>query len=148
MSACAFAGLAAAKRLAGYGYQVTLVDRRNYHLFQSLLYQVAAGGLSPGDIAYPLRTVLKRYQNARVLLAKLVDVDPETQRVLLQAPAEQPLVLGYSQLILATGVAHCYFGNDHWAEHAPELKTVTEALDMRVRVLRAFEAAELATIAA
>jgi NADH dehydrogenase len=141
-----FAGLSAAQSLAGHGHRVTLVDRRNYHLFQPLLYQVASGGLSPGDIAYPLRTVLRRYPSARVMLAELVDVDPQRQEVTLQTSEAPPrlLALRYTQLILATGVGHHYFGNDRWAEHAPGLKTVAESLDIRARVLQAFEAAELA----
>lgn len=116
---------------------VTLVDRRNFHLFQPLLYQVATGGLSPGDISSPLRWVVRRQSNTRVLLAEAVDIDVEHRRVILRDGS-----VGYDTLVVGTGARHHYFGHDGWARWAPGLKTVEDAMDMRGRVLYAFEAAE------
>ncbi|MFO1463820.1 MAG: NAD(P)/FAD-dependent oxidoreductase [bacterium] len=132
-----FGGLYAAQALGKARVQVTLVDRRNFHLFQPLLYQVATGGLSPGDIASPLRAILKRQANTRVLSAEIVDVDPKNQRVLL-VDGE----LEYDYLIVATGASHHYFGHPDWEALAPGLKTVEDALEMRRRIFLAFEAAE------
>jgi NADH:ubiquinone reductase (H+-translocating) len=132
-----FGGLYAARALADAPVQVTLVDRRNFHLFQPLLYQVATGGLSPANIAAPLRNILKRQQNARVLLAEATDLDPACRRVLL-ADGELP----YDTLVVALGSSHHYFGKDEWADLAPGLKTIEDALEMRRRILSAFEAAE------
>jgi len=132
-----FAGLYAALALKRAPVQVTLIDRRNFHLFQPLLYQVATGTLSPGDIASPLRGVLKRQRNTQVLLAEVVDVDAVQRRVVLSDGE-----LGYDTLIVATGSSHHYFGNEQWASLAPGLKTVEDALEMRRRILLAFEAAE------
>jgi NADH dehydrogenase len=132
-----FGGLAAARRLAGAPLEVTIVDRRNHHLFQPLLYQVATAGLSPGDIAYPIRAILRLQENARVLLAAVVAIDTERREVRLADGT-----LGYDFLILAAGAGHAYFGHDAWEEHAPGLKTLEDALAIRRRILLAFEKAE------
>ncbi len=132
-----FGGLYAAQRLAKAPVEVTLVDRRNFHLFQPLLYQVATGGLSPGDIASPLRAVLNRQKNTRVLQAEVTDFDLERRRVLLKDGA-----LPYDTLIVAAGAQSHYFGREDWAEQAPGLKSVEDALEIRRRVFLAFEAAE------
>ncbi len=131
-----FAGLYAARSL-GKEVHLTLIDRRNFHLFQPLLYQVATGGLSPGDIASPLRAILNRNPNAHVVTAEIVGFDPVGRKVLL-ADGEVP----YDTLIVATGVTHDYFGKSDWAERAPGLKTIEDATEMRRRILLAFEAAE------
>lgn len=133
-----FGGLYAAQTLGRAKVQVTLIDRRNFHLFQPLLYQVATGGLSPGDIASPLRGVLKRQRNTTVLLGEVSDIDPDQQQVCLK----DGQTISYDSLIVATGVSHHYFGKDEWAEVAPGLKTVEDALEMRRRIFSAFEAAE------
>ena len=134
-----FGGLSAAKALRRAPVDVTLIDRRNFHLFQPLLYQVATGALSPADISAPLRSVLRRQRNTRVLLDEVVGIDARARRVrLTQGTCD------YDTLIVATGAHHQYFGNDAWAEHAPGLKTVEDATQMRSRILRAFEAAERA----
>lgn len=132
-----FAGLEAARRLRGAPVRVTVVDRRNHHLFQPLLYQVATAGLNPADIASPIRKILRWQQNAEVLLAEATGVDPERRLVLL-ADGE----LSYDFLVVATGTTHSYFGRDDWAAFAPGLKTVEDALEIRRRILFAFEAAE------
>lgn len=132
-----FGGLKAAKALKRGAVRVTLIDKRNFHLFQPLLYQVATGGLSPGDIAYPLRSALAGSKHIQVLAAEVVDILPESKRVMLRDGE-----LSYDSLIVATGVAHHYFGRDEWAAKAPGLKTVEEALAIRRRILLAFEAAE------
>ena len=136
-----FGGLAAAKRLAGKPVDVTLVDRRNYHLFQPLLYQVATAALSPADIAAPIRSILSRAGNVAVLLDEVTGIDPIRDRVSLASGRE----LDFNYLILATGARHSYFGNDHWAAHAPGLKSIDDALDIRRRVLLALEHAETET---
>ena len=140
-----FAGLQAVRGLRGVDVEVTLVDRRNFHLFQPLLYQVATGALSPGEIAYPLRGILARQDNARVVLADVAAIDLPAQRVLLrgQAGGAGPAELAYDSLIVAAGAAHCYFGHEAWASHAPGLKTVEDAWEIRRRILTAFEAAEV-----
>ena len=133
-----FGGLYAAKALGNTrGIAVTLVDRRNFHLFQPLLYQVATAGLSPGDIASPLRGVLRRFKNITVLMAEVTGFDLERQVVRL-AGGEIP----YDTLIVAAGSRHSYFGNDRWEAVAPGLKTIEDALDIRRRIFLAFEAAE------
>jgi NADH dehydrogenase len=134
-----FAGLNAARRLDDPRIELTLVDRRNFHLFQPLLYQVATGGLSPAEICAPLRAVLHRQEGTRVLLEEAVDVDVAGRRVVLERGS-----LPYDTLIVATGSSHHYFGHPEWAERAPGLKTVEDATTIRSRVLRAFEEAELA----
>jgi NADH dehydrogenase len=135
-----FAGLYAAKSLAKPSVHVTLIDKRNFHLFQPLLYQVATGNVSPGDVASSLRAVFSRRKNVRVLLAEMLDVLPEEHKVLL---SDGELV--YDTLIVATGVVPHYFGHDAWSPSATGLKTVEDALLMRARVLGAFEAAERET---
>ena len=132
-----FGGLTAARTLAGAPVGVTVVDRRNHHLFQPLLYQVATASLSPGDIAYPIRSILRRQKNAEVLLADAVAVDPASRAVVL-ADGRLP----YDFLILATGARHAYFGHDDWEAHAPGLKSLEDALEIRRRILLAFEKAE------
>ncbi|MGH7477266.1 MAG: NAD(P)/FAD-dependent oxidoreductase [Longimicrobiales bacterium] len=132
-----FAGLNCARRLRRAPVRVTVVDRHNYHLFQPLLYQVATASLSPGDIAWPLRSVLRRQRNAEVWLGEVVAVDPERRRVQLRDG-----VLTYDYLIVATGATHAYFGHTEWAELAPGLKTIDDALEVRRRFLLAFESAE------
>jgi len=136
-----FAGLFAAQNLAHAKVKVTLVDKRNFHLFQPLLYQVATGGLSPGDIASPLRAILSRQKNATVLQARVTDLDPKAKTLIF----EDGNTLNFDYLILATGVRHHYFGNDQWAHNAPGLKTIENALDIRQRVLTAYERAEKET---
>ena len=132
-----FAGLHAARALRRAPVQVTVVDRHNYHLFQPLLYQVATAGLSPGDIASPIRWILRRQENVRVLLAEVLAVDPVARQVVLDEG-----VLPYDYLILATGNRHSYFGHDEWEPSAPGLKDLDDALEIRRRVLVAFERAE------
>ncbi len=135
-----FAGLEVARRLRKSPVDVTLVDRHNYHLFQPLLYQVATGGLSPANIATPLRSIVRKQPNCEVLLAEVVDFDVNHQRVVL-ADGE----LKYDKLVLAAGATHSYFGNDHWEQFAPGLKTVSDAAEIRRRIYVAFEAAERET---
>jgi NADH dehydrogenase len=132
-----FGGLTAARALHEAPVQVTVVDRRNHHLFQPLLYQVATASLSPGDIAYPIRSILRRQANAEVLLADAVAVDAATREVVL-ADGRLP----YDFLILATGARHAYFGHDEWETRAPGLKSLEDALEIRRRLLLAFEKAE------
>ncbi len=132
-----FGGLYAAKALAKASVNVTLIDKRNFHLFQPLLYQVATGALSPADISSPLRSVLSKSKNTKVLLGEVNDIDPEAQKVILGDE-----VVPYDTLIVATGALHSYFGKDDWEEFAPGLKTVEDALLMRRRIFMAFEAAE------
>ena len=134
-----FAGLNAAKSLAPLkGVDITLVDRRNFHLFQPLLYQVASGGLSPGDITAPLRSVLSRFANVRVLMAEVTGFDVPGRRVMLDR--DDGLV--YDTLIVAAGAENHYFGHPDWAAHAPGLKSIEDATEMRRRILGAFERAE------
>ncbi len=133
-----FAGLYCAQRLGRAPVQVTLVDRRNFHLFQPLLYQVATGGLSPANIAAPLRDVLKRQANTTVLLGEVAAIDAEARTVRV-ADGER---LAWDTLVLATGAGHHYFGRAEWERAAPGLKTLEDATEIRRRVLSAFEAAE------
>jgi len=139
-----FGGLLAARGLKGAPVDVTLVDRQNFHLFQPLAYQVATGALSPAEIAVPLRSVLKRQRNAHVLLAEVVAFDLERRQVeLARLPnGEERRPLPYDTLVVAGGSRYSYFGHDGWHEHAPELKSLDGALDIRNRILLAFEAAE------
>lgn len=132
-----FGGLYAAKSLGQAPVSVTLIDRRNYHLFQPLLYQVATGALSPGEIASPLRYVLRKHRNTEVLLGEVVDLDIENRRVILRDGEAT-----YDDLIIATGSSHHYFGHDEWEPLAPGLKTIDDATSMRGRILSAFERAE------
>jgi NADH dehydrogenase len=135
-----FGGLSAAKALRRKPVRVTLVDRQNHHLFQMLLYQVATAGLSPGDIASPIRWILRRQANARVLMADAERVDVAGKTLICDVG---PIPFDY--LILASGVTHSYFGHDEWRAHAPGLKTLDDALAIRAQVLMAFERAERAT---
>jgi len=132
-----FGGLYAARALKRADVRVTVIDRRNHHLFQPLLYQVATAGLSPGDIAYPIRAVLRRQKNARVLLEEAVAIDIAARKVRLRG-GEIP----YDYLILATGAQHSYFGHNDWEPWAPGLKSLEDALEIRRRILLAFERAE------
>ena len=132
-----FGGLYVAKALGRAPVSVAVIDRRNFHLFQPLLYQVATGGLSPGEIASPLRVVLKNHRNTEVLLGEAVDLDVDRRRVILR-DGEIP----YDTLIVATGATHHYFGNDQWEALAPGLKTIENATEIRSRLLLAFERAE------
>jgi NADH:ubiquinone reductase (H+-translocating) len=139
-----FGGLQAVSKLASAPVQITLVDRRNFHLFQPLTYQVATGALSPGEIAYPLRSIFKRQPNVRVLLAEVADFDLEARELSL-SPAEGvpvPDRIGYDTLIVAGGSSYAYFGHEEWREHAAEVKSLESALVVRSRLLGAFEAAE------
>ena len=133
-----FAGVDVCLGLRRADCDVTLVDRRNFHLFQPLLYQVATGGLSPGDITAPLRSVVKKLPHVRTLMGEVVDFDVADRAVLCRDGARIP----WDSLIVATGVTHSYFGNDAWQEHAPGLKNIEDATAMRARILHAFEAAE------
>jgi len=141
-----FGGLDAARTLAAAPVRITLVDRHNYHLFQPLLYQVATASLSPGDVASPIRWILRRQANVRVLLADVRGIDPQRRCVLLDGSAgEAERRIEYDYLIVATGAAHAYFGHPEWAARAPGLKTLDDALEIRRQVLLAFEAAERET---
>ena len=135
-----FGGLSAAQSLKRAPVQVTLFDRRNFHLFQPLLYQVATGSLSPGEIAAPLRSVLRRQKNIEVLLGEAADIDPQHNRLTLRDGGE----FEYDSLIVATGSQTSYYGNDTWRESAPSLKTIEEATAIRHKILLAFECAERA----
>jgi NADH dehydrogenase len=133
-----FAGLYCARALRKVDARVTVVDGRNHHLFQPLLYQVATGGLNPADIAAPTRTILRRQRNAEVLLAEVRGVDLDARQVRLDDGTN----LGYDHLVLATGAMHAYYGHPEWEAIAPGLKTVEDALEIRRRILIAFERAE------
>ena len=133
-----FGGLYAAKALKRAPVEVTLLDARNFHLFQPLLYQVATGSLSPGEIASPLRAVLSRQKNTRVLLGQAVDLDVRARRVILDSRQ----AVDYDSLIVATGSTDSYFGHDDWRRNASSLKTIEEATEIRHKILYAFEAAE------
>ena len=133
-----FGGLNAAQQLKRAPVDVILIDRRNFHLFQPLLYQVATGSLSPGEIAAPLRGVLSKQKNAQVLLGEAADIDPDGKRVILRDGA----TIGYDSLIVSTGSQSSYYGNDGWREWAPSLKSIEEATAIRHKILYAFECAE------
>jgi NADH dehydrogenase len=132
-----FGGLSAAKGLAGAPFDVTLIDRHNYHLFQPLLYQVATAGLSPAEIASPIRSILRDIRNVSVVLARVDGVDLEARDVLAEGRR-----IAFDRLIVATGAQHAYFGHDDWAHYAPGLKTIDDATYLRRRILLAFEKAE------
>ena len=132
-----FGGLTAARRIARLPVQVTVVDRKNHHTFQPLLYQVATAGLSPGEIAAPIRWILRTHSNVEVLLEEVVDFNLEQKRVITKGQ-----VLEYDFLIIASGATHAYFGHEQWEPLAPGLKTIEDALEIRRRVLLAFELAE------
>jgi len=133
-----FGGLSTAQALAKAPVDVTVVDRRNFHLFQPLLYQVATAALNPSDVAWPVRSILSRQANARVLLGEVGGIDTGRREVQLNDGRQ----LSYDWLILATGATHNYFGNDRWAPIAPGLKRVDDATLIRRRILLAFERAE------
>src|SRR5712671_7542831 len=132
-----FAGLSAAKALAEAPVDVTVIDRRNYHLFQPLLYQVATAGLSPADIASPIREILRRQRNITVLLGKVTGIDVAGKAVLIDEKR-----VAYDQLVIATGARHAYFNHEEWEQFAPGLKKIDDATDIRRRILLAFEHAE------
>jgi NADH dehydrogenase len=140
-----FGGLRAVRALRRAPVEITLVDRRNFHLFQPLLYQVGTGALSPGEIASPLRGIFKRQRNVTVLLAEVAGFDLDRRRVLLGRQANGPDAgeLAYDSLIVGGGASHAYFGHDEWEEFAPGLKSIEDALRIRRSILSAFEAAEL-----
>jgi len=132
--------LAVARGLARIEADITLIDRQNHHLFQPLLYQVATAGLSPADIAWPIRYLLRRQRNSRVLMGEVTGLDTERRVIML---ADGPIA--YDWLVIATGAMHGYFGHDEWAEHAPGLKSLDDATAIRRRLLLAFERAEMAS---
>ena len=132
-----FGGLDAAKALDGAPVDVTVIDRRNHHVFQPLLYQVATASLNPSEIAAPIRRILRKQENADVILGNVVGVDRKARKVLMVDGEVE-----YDYLILATGVTHSYFGHEEWAPHAPGLKTISDALELRRKIFIAFEAAE------
>ena len=134
-----FAGLNAALALRKAPVDVTLIDRRNYHLFQPLLYQVATAGLAPSEVATPIRAIVKQYRNIKVLLERVTDVDLIARQIDMNGRR-----LAYDYLVIATGARHSYFGNDTWEPHAPGLKKIEDATEIRRRVLLAFEKAETA----
>jgi NADH:ubiquinone reductase (H+-translocating) len=140
-----FGGLQATRGLLGASVEITLIDRRNFHLFQPLTYQVATGALSPGEVAYPLRAVFKRNRNVHVLLAEVARFDLERRQVILRSVAglPEPEPVPYDTLIVAGGSHYSYFGHDEWSAHAAEVKSLESALTVRSRILAAFEAAEL-----
>jgi NADH dehydrogenase len=133
-----FGGLYAARRLRDPRVRVALIDRRNFHLFQPLLYQVATGALAPGEIAQPLRSILRRQRNTTVLLGEAIGIDIDRRTV----EVSDGLSLPYDSLIVATGARFSYFGHDEWAPDAPGLKSIDDATEIRRRILIAFEAAE------
>jgi NADH:ubiquinone reductase (H+-translocating) len=135
-----FGGLEAARSLRHSALDITLIDRRNFHLFQPLLYQVATAALSPGDIAWPTRSIFRRQRNVSVLMTEVSGIDIESQLV-----TDGSATIPYDFLVLATGASHSYFGHDEWSEFAPALKTVNDALIIRERLLMAFEQAEIST---
>src|ERR1700687_1897032 len=137
-----FGGLEAARLLAKLPVQITLVDRKNHHTFQPLLYQVATAGISPAEIAAPVRWILRGRKNVEVLLGEVIDFDLQQRRVKLP-----DLEISYDYLIVATGAGHSYFGHDEWEPLAPGLKTIEDALEIRRRVFLAFEIAEREALA-
>ena len=140
-----FGGLRAALRLARLPVDVTLIDRRNFHLFQPLVYQVATGALSPAEISYPLRRIFRHRHNIRVLLGEVTDIDLDAQLLRVRPPANEREYdsVPFDTLIVAAGSHYNYFHHDHWQQVAPDLKTLESAVEIRARILRAFEAAEL-----
>ena len=142
-----FGGLQAVQKLARAPVDVTLIDRRNFHLFQPLTYQVATGALSPEEVAYPLRAIFKRRRNVRVLLGEVSGVDLEGRTVWVEPGVgeSEPLTIPYDTLIAAGGSRYAYFGHDEWQTFAHEVKSLESALTVRAQILSAFEAAELET---
>lgn len=146
-----FGGIHAIQRLRHAPVEVTLIDRRNFHLFQPLTYQVATGALSPGEVAYPLRAIFKSAANVRVMLADVTGFDLESRQVLLaDVPGMDaaPGAVSYDTLMVAAGSSYSYFGHEHWREYAAEVKTLESATAVRAELLRAFEAAEISSDAA
>jgi NADH:ubiquinone reductase (H+-translocating) len=139
---CGFGGLFAAKALRRAPVEVVVIDRTNHHLFQALLYQVATGVLSEGDIAPPIRDVLRRQRNTKVVLGEVVDVDVERREVMIDTLGDATTLV-YDSLIVATGASQSYFGHDEYALDAPGMKTIDDALELRGRIFGAFELAEL-----
>ncbi len=133
-----FAGISVAKKLAGTSFNITIVDKTNHHLFQPLLYQVATAALSPGDIAMPIRAVFTKQKNVKVVLGEVIRIDKGSQRIHLKDGSNLP----FHYLVLAPGAQYNYFGNDSWKEHAPGLKTLSDALEIRERILLSLEKAE------
>jgi NADH dehydrogenase len=140
-----FGGLSATRALAGADVQITLVDRTNHHLFQPLLYQVAAGILPPGLIAPALRQVVRGQPNVRVLLAEVQDIDLDRRAVRVREPDGRFAELPYDTLVVAAGATHSYFGKDQFAQFAPGMKTMEDSRYLRDKILSSFEMAELAT---
>src|SRR3954469_1395213 len=140
-----FGGLQAAVHLARAPVELTVVDRRNFHLFQPLTYQVATGALSPGEVCYPLRAIFKRRPNVRVMMAEVTGFDLDAREVQLEPAAEEAGArsVPYDTLIVAGGSRYSYFGHDEWEEVAPEVKSLESALAVRADILGAFEAAEM-----
>jgi NADH dehydrogenase len=141
-----FGGLRAVQALRGAPVEITLIDRRNFHLFQPLSYQVATGALSPGEVAYPLRAIFKSQRNVRVLLAEVADFDFEARQVHLSDAVAMDTAsdpVSYDTLIVAAGSSYSYFGHEDWREFAAEVKTLESAIAVRAEILRAFEAAEM-----
>lgn len=139
---CGFGGLEAAKALRHADVSITLIDRSNHHLFQPLLYQVATAGLSAPAIAAPIRNLFRKQANVTTLLGDVVAMDARAQTVTLQSPGTADALVPYDHLIVAAGASHSYFGNDQWEPFAPGLKTLADAMELRKRILFAFEAAE------
>jgi NADH:ubiquinone reductase (H+-translocating) len=133
-----FGGLAVVRGIRNVDAEVTLIDRQNHHLFQPLLYQVATAALSPADIAAPIRTIVQNHKQMHVLLDEVSDITPTTKQVMLKSGAS----IGFDMLVVATGARHSYFGKDHWAEHAPGIKTIDDATKVRRKILLALEMAE------
>lgn len=133
-----FGGLYAARELAKQDLDITVLDKQNYHLFQPLLYQIATAALSAGDIASPIRSILRRYKNVRVLMGEVTDIDLAQKRVIVENGDFR-----YDYLVVATGATGTYFGHDEWAKYAPGLKTIEDAIDIRRRIFSAYEQAEL-----
>src|SRR3981081_3898567 len=140
-----FGGLQSALRLRRAPVQTTLIDRRNFHLFQPLTYQVATGALSPGEIAYPLRAIFKRHSNVRVVMAEVAGFELDRRELQLRPVGDLPAPpsIAYDTLIVAGGSRYSYFGHDEWSEFAAEVKSLESALTVRGRILSAFEAAEM-----
>jgi len=136
-----FGGLSAAQSLAGAPVSITVIDQKNYHTFQPLLYQVATAGLSPGEIASPIRSILRHHKNIEVLMAEVTGFDLE-RRIVRTTAQKEDQEIPYDTLIVAAGASHAYFGHDEWEPYAPGLKTIEDALEIRRRVLLAFELAE------
>ena len=140
-----FGGIQAALHLAPYPVDITLVDRRNFHMFQPLSYQVATGALAPGEVCYPLRAIFKKRRNVRVLLAEVAGFDLDARELKLAPKVGDagPMTVAYDSLIVAGGSRYSYFGHDEWQEFAPEVKSLESALAVRTQILSAFEAAEM-----